>query len=267
MDTLEFDFYVSDLALFDHYKAKGMNSGFELTSSGICDKSEISWNLTAIRERNHGEAIKAGWNHVILYISEASVYDGDTGPFDITAINFMRFFMVNEPEDLPITVKIDNIRLTDLQAERYRVNKAAADDVVNMMTGIGKITYRNLESKKTMIAEIRRAYDRLTPEQRELVPADSRWLLSAAEDEIKYLSEHPEPEETEPPETEPETEPETDAVTEPETEPSDEPAAMEQYPLGAKGALILLLTVSFLVSLAAYMVVSAKRAKAEAANA
>ena len=269
MDTLEFDFYVTDLALFDHYRAQGMNSGFELTSSGTCDKAEISWNLTAIRERNHGEPIRAGWNHVILYLDEADAYAGDAGPFDISAINFMRFFMVGEPEDLPITVKLDNIRLTDLRSERYRANKAAADGVIDMMSGIGEITYRNLNSKKTMVSEIRRAYDALTDEQRGLIPADTRWLLSAAEDQIKYLSEHPEPEETEPPETEPE--PETDPETEPapgtDADPGadpDQPAAMEKYPLGAKGALFLILTVSFLVSLGAYMTVSSKRAKANA---
>ncbi len=261
MDTLEFEFYVSDPALFGLYGQKGMNSGLELSSAGQCDKAEVSWNLVQMRDFNRGDPIKAGWNHIVLYLDEAAAYDGGAGKFNVGAVNFIRVFAVNEASDPGIVVKFDNFRLTDVHIGAERANRAAADEVISMIDGIGEITYRNLNSKKTMVTQIRAAYERLSGEAKVLVTEDSLTILRAAEDEIFWLTENPEtePSETEPETVPPETEPEN---VPPETEPAADGPAAKGYPVSQKTALISAVLVSFVISAAAYMTVVGKRAKA-----
>lgn len=163
-DAVEFELYVSDLALFD---VKFSNTQLELTSSGICDKEEIGWDLATIKECIVGEP-RVGWNHVVLYISEATA-NGDL-PFDISRINFFRFFMV-EPEggNVDITVGIDNVRLTEAGAERdakiAEENAAAANKVVEVINKIGTVSINS--EKKIQRAE--EAYAELTEDQKALV--------------------------------------------------------------------------------------------------
>lgn len=166
MDTLTFDLYISDLALFD---AKFGNDALELTSSGKCDNSEIAWKLAEIKSNNLGGELVAGWNHIILPLSTAKATDGSTGAFDISAINYMRFFMVNGEEDYNITIKFDNMRLDNSgiarAAEQLAKDTAVAEQVIKLIDAIGDVTLKS----DNAITKAENAYKKLTSAQKALV--------------------------------------------------------------------------------------------------
>ncbi|MBQ7337283.1 MAG: hypothetical protein IJW40_02390 [Clostridia bacterium] len=167
MDTLTFDMYISDLALFD---IPFGNTGLELTSSGACDNSEISWKLTEVRDYNLGDELVVGWNHIILPLETATPDDrGGKGPFDISAINFIRFFMVSADAEYDITVKLDNMRLDNSGIERARIkaeeDQKVANEVIKLIDGIGEVT---LDSDR-VITKAENAYKSLTADQKALV--------------------------------------------------------------------------------------------------
>ncbi len=206
-DTLEFDLYVSDVRLFDLFGEVGkMDSNLEITSSGECDNQELAWTLDSIRFNNKGGELKAGWNHVILPLASAKedegVKDGKSGPFDISNINFLRFYMVGESENTGITVKIDNFRLSDwdaiTKAERQEAAyREAAAKVVEKIEAIGEITAENFESVKEDVAAARRAYDRLGSGAKEYVAKAAVNKLTAAEAKIAEFEANP-PEDEQP---------------------------------------------------------------------
>ena len=141
-DALEFDLYVSDVALFD---VPFGDTGLELSSSGRCDYEEISWTLAQIKEGIEGDVVP-GWNHVTLYVSEAKT----SGWIYMNAINYFRFFSVSAPSDTGMTVGIDNIRLTKAGAERdARIlleNQKIANAVVTLIAKIGEVTKDSLSA-------------------------------------------------------------------------------------------------------------------------
>ncbi|MBQ7337282.1 MAG: hypothetical protein IJW40_02385 [Clostridia bacterium] len=171
MDTLTFDLYVSDPAIFDMFAQGGMNSGLELTSSGECDQSEISWNLAAIKSSNIGGEIVTGWNHIVLPLETAASNPGNKnlGDFNISAVNYIRFFMVNETADTGITLKLDNMRLDNSGIERARIkaeeDQKVADKVIALIDDIGEVT---LDSD-SVITKAEDAYKDLTADQKALV--------------------------------------------------------------------------------------------------
>lgn len=187
MDTLTFEMYVSDPALFDKFASSGMNSGLELTSSGKCDHSEIAWNLASIKSNNLGGEIVAGWNHIVLPLETAKATDGDTGAFDISAINYIRFFMVNETEDTGITVKMDNLRLDNSglarAAAKLEADQKEADQVIALIDQIGTVTLESEDAIKA--AEV--AYAALTADQKALVT--NKDAMTAARNAINALVE------------------------------------------------------------------------------
>ncbi len=183
MDTLTFDLYISDLALFD---VKFGNTGLELTSSGACDNSEISWNLAGIKEHNIGGELVAGWNHVILPLETATPDDrGGKGDFDISAINFFRLFMVSPEGGEGIVVKIDNMRLDNSGIARkeaqLKADQEVANKVIKLIDDIGEVT---LDSERD-IEKADNAFKKLTADQKALVT--NKDVLDAAKDQLKAL--------------------------------------------------------------------------------
>ena len=126
-DTFEFDWYISDIALLDKFQQGGMDSGFEITSSGKCDAEETSWHIAELRDNNKGAEIVNGWNHIVLYLDEAN----QTG-VNLANVNYIRIFMVNETEDTGITVKYDNLRFTKAYAAAVEAAKAEAAPIIEM---------------------------------------------------------------------------------------------------------------------------------------
>ena len=91
---LAFDLYVSDVSVL----TGGLDSEFELTSSGDCDVQELTWKTSQINLTN-------GWNKVELSLADAGHTGGD---INLHAVNFIRFYSIFMPS--PITIKLDHIR-------------------------------------------------------------------------------------------------------------------------------------------------------------
>ena len=202
MDTLEFDLYLSDAGLMDLFAAGGMNSGFELTSSGYWDNQEISWTLSQIKANNQGGEIVNGWNHIILPLDTAVERESDgnrpgfEGPFNIADIKFIRFFMVGEQTDHDITVKIDNICLSDWNAvstaaKKEELAKAKADAFAADVAALPEITADNYTTVKADVEALRSAYDKLNDIAKEYVTKATLDKLEAAEAKIAELEANP----------------------------------------------------------------------------
>ena len=240
-DTLEFDIYVSDAILFDLF-TKG-NSGFEITSSGYCDNQEISWKLSEIKEFNKGGELVEGWNHIILPLETAVPRSEDghhpevAGPFDITKINFMRFFMVGESGEHTITVKLDNICLSNRQAvtaeaEKQAAAKKAADKVIDKISELDEVTAENYESRKLKVISYRIQYDKLSDDAKAYVSKALLDKLAAAEAKIAEF-------EANPPKTEDENENNNADVQDPATNDSGCKGMMS---VGAIAVLVMALS-------------------------
>ena len=239
-DTLEFDLYVSDAALFDLFAQGGMNSGLEITSSGKEDNQEISWNLAAIKKNNQGEEIVEGWNHIILPLDTANESQGKDetlkGPFDISSINFIRFFMVGEKTNTGIVVKIDNMRLSDwnavAEAERQEaLYREAAEKVIEKIEKIEEVTEENYKSLKTEVAAARRAYDRLGDEAKSYVTRAALDKLEFTEAKIAAFEANP------PADEQPKDETNGDTTGEEDDGSDEQPPEEEKTGCGASVAL------------------------------
>ncbi len=239
-DTLEFDLYVSDAALFDLFAQGGMNSGLEITSSGKEDNQEISWNLAAIKKNNQGEEIVEGWNHIILPLDTANESQGKDetlkGPFDISSINFIRFFMVGEKTNTGIVVKIDNMRLSDwnaiAEAERQEtLYREAAEKVIEKIEKIEEVTEDNYKSLKTEVAAARRAYDRLGDEAKSYVTRAALDKLEFTEAKIAAFEANP------PADEQPKDETNGDTTGEEDDGSDEQPPEEEKTGCGASVAL------------------------------
>ncbi len=179
-DTLEFDFYISDMKLFDHFTGEGMNSGLEITSAGRCDHQEISWKLHEIRNCTEGEPLKQGWNHVILPL-DSGVVDGGkdvaelVGAFDISNINYMRFFMVGEPQDIGVVVKLDNIRLSNYDAvttaqKQAEQNQKKAEQFADEVNSIPAVTEDNFTEIRATLDALNKEYEKLKDGAKDKIP-------------------------------------------------------------------------------------------------
>jgi hypothetical protein len=258
-DALELELYVSDLALFD---VKFGNTQLELTSSGQCDQEEIGWNLATIKDCIVGEP-QVGWNHVVLYMSEAATR-GDN-PFDISRINFFRFFMV-QPKDADgnaingdINVGIDNLRLTKAGAERdaqiAAENQAAADRVIERIDKIGEVTIDSIRAIEKAEGE----YDELTRAQKELVTNyDVLTAARAKYDELKAAAdaEANKPAEDENTPSGDENKP-SDETTGEDEKPADENKPTDEKPVDEEGGsnVVIIIVVVAVVVVAAVVVV------------
>ena len=202
MDTLEFDLYLSDPVFMNMYAAGGMNSGLELTSSGYWDNQEISWTLAQIKANNQGGEIVEGWNHIVLPLDSAAARESDgnrpgfEGPFDITNVNFIRFFMVGEKSDPNIILKIDNICLSDRTAVTEAAKKEAlakekADAFVADVLALAEVTAENYTTIKSDVEALRTRYTKLNDIAKEYVTKAAMDKLTAAETKIADFEANP----------------------------------------------------------------------------
>lgn len=200
LDTLEFDLYVSDVSLFDLFGVQGqMDSGLEITSSGASDNQEISWTLAQIKSNNQGDELKAGWNHVILPLNSGRADGGSDpslqGPFDISAVNFIRFYMVGETTSYNITVKIDNICLSDWNAvttaaKREAAAKKKAEEFIADVEAV-EVTAENYTTVKKDVEDLRVRYEKLNDIAKDYVTKAAKDKLAALEAKIAEFEANP----------------------------------------------------------------------------
>ncbi len=203
-DTFEFDMYVSDVAFFDMFSGAGYDNGFEITSSGRDDHQEIAWKLNSIKNNNRGEPVKTGWNHIILPLTSATITEGTqdgskAGPFNISNINYMRFYVANNNSDRPnsgITVKLDNFQLSNYDAVETQLrieeqNEKKAKAVSDDIEALPEVTAENYLELKDTVKDIRKDYDRLNQEAKDLIGASVRVKLTRAEEAIANFEKNP----------------------------------------------------------------------------
>ncbi len=103
-NALQFDFYVSDPAIF----ANGQEAIIELTSAGTCDREESYWGFNF--------DIKPGWNTLNLPITPNTCY--------MNRLNYFRIYLLNiRPYTTqPIVWGFDNMRAVFNDPEQYASN-------------------------------------------------------------------------------------------------------------------------------------------------
>lgn len=107
MHYMEFDLYLYGEGLQIFQNAVG--GSLELSSSGTCDNSEISVPLSRLQAMELNE----GWNHIKLDLGSFNSINGETGPFDETALNYLRFYITDGTSELWW------LRLSDIKFTRY----------------------------------------------------------------------------------------------------------------------------------------------------
>lgn len=91
--VLDFWLYIDDIDAFNG--GSNTDGQFELTSSGECDKEELSWMM-------EDESWVTGWNHVVWTLDDAKGND-----LNFSAVNFIRVYKFMENT----TCRIDNLRI------------------------------------------------------------------------------------------------------------------------------------------------------------
>lgn len=180
-DTLEFDMYVSDLAIFD------LDSGnqFELTSGGKEDAEEVSWNMAKIKEQNQGGDLVVGWNHIVLPIPADSA-------LNIANVNFMGFYFSPAPTlENNVGIMLDNFRLSRAQAILAEEAQEDAADVDEKIGKLDEITADNYTKMEIKVRGARAAYDGLSDLAKTFVNADMLAKLETAEKAIADFKANP----------------------------------------------------------------------------
>lgn len=115
--ALEFDMYISDLAILGHLQAVTSGS-FEICSSGACDQGEKNFSLSALAKKLKQGCPRVGWNHVVLRFADMNETQGSFGPFTPSNVNYIRLYwtgMTDCGQDW--ILKFDNFVLTDREVE------------------------------------------------------------------------------------------------------------------------------------------------------
>ena len=274
MDTLEFWFWVSDI---DALMAAGFaDTGLELTSSGSCDQEEVCWRL--IEHIMPQVTENSTWTKIRLPLSSGAK-SGDGG-CDMSRLNYMRFFFVNAqnlPEE-PVIIKIDDIRLTDYEAQAIAAETPAAEAMAAKITEkLGNIPEWDDENADVIAQYDANAatwaadYEALKAEldamsdiaqgivsdlgAKKLVTNVKRWL-------DRYDKYEPAPAEdpTETPTEDPTETPTEDPTEEPTETPTEDPT--EEPKEGGNTVVIIIIVVVVVVAAAAVAFIVIKKKKA-----
>lgn len=122
-NTLEFDLYLSDVQAF---YTNGQHQ-FEVCSGGAADTEEDAWSLSE-------EDLQNGWNHLVLPVSAT------VKACDLSRINFLRFYGLGFALESPLTVRLDNVRMTVREDtvptpdKNAKIGKADPDNALPALT-------------------------------------------------------------------------------------------------------------------------------------
>ncbi len=275
MDTLEIDFYFSDLDVMNIDLGEAT---FEMSSSGAPDGAELFVFFADLFKSI--ENPKVGWNHAAVPIAQMKKSDvAQKGEFDISSINHIGIYWTKcVTEKIGMTMKIDNIRLTNGAAEKEAAEAAAVEAVVAAAYALkdikkADINADNYEEIKAQVAAAREAYDALSASGR--ATADGKGCavnLSAAERAIltyerdlerEEQSEQPSKPNTPTEPTDPETPDEPADPSDPDT-PDTPDAPLPQTEAGGTMTLIIVIiavTVVIVVAIVTVAVVILKKRK------
>ena len=118
MRYLEFDVYVSDLAILEAWlDTEGDSVG--ISSSGQPDRAEKRVHFHEIAMQSFVKGCpRIGWNHIAVPLDQMSDIEGGGGKLDLSQVNFLRIFIINwslasVPEAKDWVLKFDNFVLTN----------------------------------------------------------------------------------------------------------------------------------------------------------
>ena len=269
MDTLEFWFYVSDKDALA--AAAFADTGIELTSSGTCDDEETNWRVI---ENILPQCTENDWNEIRLPFSAG----GKTGETDWTRVNFFRLFFVNSSSlpETPLVIGLDNIRLTDYEAQQIALETPAAEAMdAKIREKLGNIPEWD-EDNADIIAQYdanaatwKADYDAIAAEldamsdiaqgivsdlgSKKIVTSVKRWLDRHA----KY---EPEPEPTPEPDPTPDPDPDPDPDPNPDPDPDPDPETPDE---GGNANVIIIIVVAVVVvaaAVVAFIIIKKKKA-------
>ena len=203
MDTLEFELYISDLAMLTEITFHPGDS-IELCSGGTCDQGEKNYQWAYVFNTLAADPnTKAGWNHVAIPLNEMSDTEGSYGKFNPEHVDYMRMFWVGAsmPDDSldRFTMKIDNIRLTDAQAMKAvqdELNKQQfMEDYADLVAELKaldefrvskNITKENVDAARAQITAARANFDALSDENKAIATTAGFYgYLEKAEKSLK----------------------------------------------------------------------------------
>jgi hypothetical protein len=206
MDTLEFDIYLSDLAIVEYFA--NTDGAIEITSSGTSDQAEVAYNFRNFTKYILDEAV-VGWNHIVIPIKNMEKLEGAAGPFDISAVNFLRIYWVRPGKcDQDWIMKFDNFRLTDAQKQIDDAEEQKAQEIIakypevtskiDALKDIKSVTDENYATVKPLYDAARAAYDAVPAEDRDVIASKGyaetlmivRKILEEYEKDIAILEEN-----------------------------------------------------------------------------
>jgi hypothetical protein len=185
MDTLEFELYISDLAMLTEIVFTEGDS-IELCSGGTCDQGEKNYSWKKVFEALAADPnTKAGWNHVAIPLNKMAGTNGSYGAFEINNINYIRIFWsgMTNPTDQEWIIKFDNFRMTDAQKQiedariefENRVIEENAGLIANMealkTVYEGELNAENFASAKAKYSNTKAAFEKLSAEAQEVLKA------------------------------------------------------------------------------------------------
>lgn len=129
--NLEFDMYIDNPAYMNSFPTKGV----DISSAGTYT-SNSQW--TTSMPNFPLDNLQAGWNHIVLPISQVSGHDPNSPAIDYSAINYFRLFIVGGSATAGANIMLDNIVFT--APKITNILAAPADINVVKGTAIGSVT-------------------------------------------------------------------------------------------------------------------------------
>ena len=117
MSALEFDLYISDLAILDCLSNTRAAIQLSPVSNSKVSDGTLNYNLTHVAKELIAKGATVGWNHVVIlleYMANPTVFGTEDHLLDLSNIDSLRIFLMNiQNADPNWELKFDNFVLTN----------------------------------------------------------------------------------------------------------------------------------------------------------
>jgi len=119
MSALEFDLYISDLAILECLEQTRAAIQLSPVSNSKVSDGTLNYNLTHVAKELIAKGATVGWNHVVIlleYMANPTVFGTEDHLLDLSNIDSLRIFLMNiQNADPNWQLKFDNFVFTDRQ--------------------------------------------------------------------------------------------------------------------------------------------------------
>lgn len=119
MSALEFDLYISDLAILDCLSNTRAAIQLSPVSNSQVSDGTLKYGLNHVAKELIAKGATVGWNHVVIlleYMADRMVFGVNDYQFDLSNIDSLRIFLMNIQNAAPNwELKFDNFVFTDRQ--------------------------------------------------------------------------------------------------------------------------------------------------------